>query len=207
MYLRDIMLKIPQVTLVAMSGIGHKSEANIMALERSSQNIEFGSVKYIQLGEIKDIDSWNKAIIYELPKYVETSHALLIHADGYVVNSVLWRNEWLQYDWASSPWPLPTDNYSYRSESGKIQRVGNSVGLRSKKLMDLMASIPEKEFWAIKEKYGNANEDGFICCHNREWLESKGIKFMPFEEALNFGKEAPLPENENLMTFLFHKYV
>jgi len=192
------MLKLPNVTLIALSGIGHKSDENMKALFLSREGIEFGDIKYIQLGSIVDIDSWNKAVIYELPKYVQTSHCLFIHGDGYVINPHLWKDEWLKYDWCSSPWPLPQDDYSYRSESGKIQRVGNSVSLRSKKLMKLVTTRPWKSY------YGNTNEDGFITCHNREWLESQGCKFMPFDEALDFGKEHELPEHKGRSTFLFH---
>ncbi len=191
-------MKLPNVTLIVMSGLGHQTEENIKALEYSSQSIEFGAVKYIQLGEIKDIDSWNKAIIYELPKYVETSHALLIHGDGYVVNPSLWRPEWLEYDFIGAPWPLPQDDYSYKTPSGKLIRVGNSVSLRSKKLMDLVAIRP------MEYHYGNNNEDGQIFVWERDWLESQGCKFAPLSVAINFSKEHEIPENKDLMTFLFH---
>lgn len=199
-------IRLPQVTLIALTG--KDFEAHQEVLDKSCEGIEFGAVKLIKRPDIKNIDDWNKAIVYDLGGYVDTEYAILIHADGYIINPDLWNPKWLEYDWCSSPWPLPNelDKVSYRSESGKIQRVGNSVGLRSKKLMDLIATKPEKEFWAIKEKYGNTNEDGWICCHNREWLESQGCKFMPFEEAIYFGKEAPLPENEGVDTFLFHKF-
>lgn len=198
------MIELPSVTLICLTNknyLGHQE-----ALRKSQEHINFGAVKMIWDEKCTSIDTWNYKIIYELPKYVSTSYALLIHADGYVIEPNLWREDWLQYDWCSSPWPLPTDNYSYRSESGKIQRVGNSVGLRSKKLMNLVASRPESWFWEQKKRYGNCNEDGFICTHNREWLESKGCKFMPFEEALHFGKEAELPENKDIPTFLYHTH-
>jgi hypothetical protein len=110
----------------------------------------------------------------------------------------LWKDFWLKYDYIGAPWPLPTDDYSYRSESGKIQRVGNGVSLRSKKLMDLIATKPWREY------FGNTHEDGFICCHNREWLESMGCKFASLEAAKDFSKEWTIPENEGLETFMFH---
>lgn len=192
------MIKLTEVTLICMSGIGHKTKENLKALEYSSQNIEFGAVKYIQLGEIKDIDTWNRAIIYQLPRHVDTSHALLIHHDGYVVNSALWRPEWLQFDFIGAPWPLPQDDYSYRTPSGKLVRVGNSVSLRSKNLMDLVATRP------MEYHYGNNNEDGQICVWERDWLEEQGCKFAPLEVAVNFSKEHEIPENKDLMTFAFH---
>lgn len=198
-------ISLPDVTLIAISGLGYQTQEHIDTFRKSCEGIEFGAVKYIQDAKIKNIEDWNRSVIYDLPKYVDTSHALFLHADSQVIHPELWDNEWLKYDWCSSPWPLPTDNYSYQSESGKIQRVGNSVGLRSKKLMDLIATRPEKEFWAIKEKYGNTNEDGWICCHNREWLESQGCNFMPFEEAIHFGREHTMSENRYIQTFLRHE--
>lgn len=195
-------MKLPQITLVALTGVGYKVEAHKEALERSQKDLEFGAVKLIQLPEVVDIDSWNKAIIYELPKYIETDFCILIHADGYIINPELWNPDWLNYDFCGSPFPLPTDNFSYRDVYGNIQRVGNSVSLRSKCLIDLAPKL--KLEW--KSYYGNTNEDGFITVHNRHIYEQHGMRFMPFEEAIYFGKEAPLPENEGIDTFLFHKY-
>jgi hypothetical protein len=48
------------------------------------------------------------------------------------------------------------------------------------------------------------NEDGFICCHNRKWLEKHGCLFAPLEVAVRFSKEHEIPENKGLTTFAFH---
>jgi hypothetical protein len=199
MFLRNFMIKLPDVTLIGFSGIGYRTDKMVNAFNYSCKNIEFGAVKYIQLDEIKDIDSWSKAMIYEMPKYVETDFCLLIHENGFVVNPESWRDEWLKYDYIGAPWPLPQDSFSYRDEEGEIVRVGNSVSLRSKKLMDLMA---QKEW---KPYFGNYNEDGFICCHNRKWLEKQGCKFAPLEVAKHFGRELEIPENQDAdKPFTFH---
>ena len=190
------MVKLPNVTLIALTN--KNFEAHKKAIDISTQSIEFGAVKIIWDEKIKSIEDWNKKIIYELPKYVDTSHALLIHADGYVINPGLWRADWMKYDYIGAPWPLPKDDYSYKTPSGKLIRVGNSVSLRSKKLMDLVATRP------MEYHYGNNNEDGQICVWEREWLESKGCKFAPLEVAVNFSKEHEIPENKDLMTFAFH---
>lgn len=192
------MISLPDVSLICLSGLGHKTEENINALKKSCEGIKWGAVKYIQLGEIVDISSWNRAIIFELPKYVETSHCMLIHGDGYIIDPELWNPEWLTLDYIGAPWPLPRDNYSYLDEEGGLQRVGNSVSLRSKKLMDLIATRP------MEFHYGNNNEDGQICCWNRKWLESKGCKFATLEQAVHFSKEHEIPENINVKTFAFH---
>ena len=191
-------IKLPQVTLICLTNKdfeGHKK-----AIDKSCEGIEFGDVKLIWDEKCNSINEWNRKIIYELKDYVQTDYAMLIHGDGYIIRPELWKDEWLQYDWCSSPWPLPQDDYSYRTPSGRLIRVGNSVGLRSKKLMELLATRP------MEYHYGNNNEDGQACVWERDWLEKQGCKFMPFEEAIHFGKEAELPENKDIPTFVFHNH-
>lgn len=192
------MIKIPKVTLIAYGSYKYK-EAQQKALDLSCKEIVWGAVKNIIDDNCTDIGKWNQRVITELPKHVQTSHCLFIHADAWVINPEMWTNRWLKYDWVSSPWPMPKDSFSYRDEEGNIVRVGNSVGLRSKKLLDLGA---QRE---VKYRFGNNNEDGHYCCWNRKWLESKGCKFAPLEVAKYFGREHTIPENENIKkTFLFH---
>lgn len=198
------MITLKNVTLIALTGIGYKTEEHAEALKKSQEGIEFGEVKLTQLGSIKDIDTWNYAVIYELPNYINTEFCLFIHGDGYVINPDCWNNDWLGYDFIGAPWPLPTDPYSYLDDGNDLVRVGNSVGLRSKKLMDLVATRPKEWFWEQKRRYGNCNEDGFITCHNRKWLEEQGCKFAPLEVAKYFSKEHEIPENKNIKTFMFH---
>lgn len=197
-----IMLKLPEVTLIAISGIGHKSNENAQALIKSQEGIEYGAVKYIQLGEIKDIDSWNKAVIYELPKYIETDFCLLVHGDGYVIRPDLWNPDWLNYDYIGAPWPLPypTDTVSYKDKNGVLRRVGNSVSLRSKRLLNLPNEL--KMPW--KPYFGFTNEDGFICVNNVHLYEERGMKIAPLEIAKYFSKEHEIPENVGIDTFAFH---
>ncbi len=78
--------------------------------------------------------------------------------------------------------------------------MGNSVSLRSKTLLGTpsMIDLPWQSY------YGNTNEDGFICCHNRKWLEDMGMLFAPLEVAVQFSKEHEIPENEDVETFAFH---
>ena len=193
------MIKLPQVSLVAMTGLGYKTQEHIEAIKKSCEGIEFGEVKLIQLGSIKDVDSWNKAIIYELPKHIFTDYCILIHHDGYIRNPNLWDGSWLEYDFIGAVWPLPTDSYSYRTPSGRLIRVGNSVSFRSRKLMNLVATQPREYH------YGNNNEDGQICVWLRDWLEEQGCKFAPLEIAIHFSKEHEIPENKNIKTFAFHQ--
>jgi len=197
------MLQLPSVTLVALTG--KDFESHDFAIKKSCEGVEWGDVKVIYDYKLNSIDAWNHAIIYELHNYVRTDFAMLIHADGYIVNPQAWRPEFLNYDFIGAPWPLPRDDYSYRDEEGEIQRVGNSVSLRSKKLMEAVASRPREWFWEQQRRYGNTNEDGFISCHNRKWLENNGCKFAPLEVAVHFSKEHEIQENQGIDTFAFHQ--
>lgn len=189
-------LQLNKVTLIGLTNKNFEEHKN--AIDESCKDIDFGGVKLIWDEKITSIDQWNKAIIYDLPKYIDTDFCILIHADGYIKNAQIWQDSWLDYDYIGAPWPLPTDNYSYRDESGDIIRVGNSVSLRSKRLMERVAQFEWKSY------YGNTNEDGFISVHHRKQLESEGFKFAPLEVAVHFSKEYEIPENVGLSTFAFH---
>lgn len=192
------MLNLPNVSLIALTNRdfeGHKK-----AINESCKGVNFGAVKLIWDEKIQSIDDWNYKIIYELHNYVQTDYAMLIHADGYVINPQAWRSEFLEYDYIGAPWPLPQDNYSYRDTNGIIVRVGNSVSIRSRKILEL----PSKLGLEWKSYYGNTNEDGFLCCHNKSLLEEAGCRFAPIEVARYFSREHSIPENEGIETFAFH---
>ena len=192
------MLSLPNVTLIALTGKGFPEHDE--AIKKSCEGIEWGAVKIVYDYKIDSIDSWNKAIIYELHNYVQTDYAMLIHADGYVIRPDLWKPEFLDYDYIGAPWPLPRDNFSYLTPEGQLVRVGNSVSIRSKKIMEL----PSKLGLPWKAYYGYTNEDGFLCCHNKLTLEQEGVTFAPLELAKHFSKEHEIEENKGLSTFAFH---
>ncbi len=192
------MLDLNNVTLICLTNKdfgGHKK-----AIDESCKNINFGAVKLIWDEKIDSIDDWNYKIIYELHNYVQTDFALLIHADGYVINADAWRPEFLDADYIGAPWPLPRDDYSYLDDKGRLVRVGNSVSIRSKRVLKLPSELGLE--W--KSYYGNTNEDGFLCCHNKTTLESAGCTFAPIQVAKYFSREHSIPENEGIETFAFH---
>ncbi len=208
-------IQLPNVTLVAMAT--RNVEETLKALVYSCQEVDFGRVKLLShytpygLGEnieftriekIKNIDDWSYKIIYELSQYIDTDFALLVHADGFVVNPSSWKDDFLNYDYIGAPWPLPTDNFSYRDFHGNITRVGNSVSLRSKRLLDL----PIKLNLPWEPYCGFYNEDGFICAKNKHIYEAEGMKFATLDVAKYFSHEAMIPEVENIKPFVFHKW-
>ena len=148
------MLKLPDVTLVAVSSV--KIPETIRAIELSTKDIEFGDVKLI-VGKdapgiiyprisvdyvFNNIDAYSKFIVYELHKYISTKFALIIQYDGYVKNPEVWRDEFLEYSYIGAPWSLPSDDFSYRDSFGNLVRVGNGgFSLRSKEFLELPTKL------------------------------------------------------------------
>ncbi len=209
------MLKLPDITLIALATTN--VEATVKALEYSCRDIQWGKVKlvshykpadlpdYIEYSytePCENVDEWSRRAIYELPTHVDTKWCMLVHADGFVVNASSWRPEFLEYDYIGAPWHLPNDDFSFRDINGVIQRVGNSVSLRSKKLLDLANDL--KLEW--RSWHGYWNEDGFICVNNRHIYEAHGCKFAPLELAVHFSQESPIPEAKDIVPFAFHKW-
>lgn len=209
------MLNLNNITLVAISSV--RVEATIKALLYSCKDINFNKVKLIshekpdnlpsiisygKCNKINDINEWNYSVIHELPKHIDTEYCILIHDNGFIVNAESWRNEFLNYDYIGAPWPLPHDHFSYRDKDNNIIRVGNSVSLRSKKLLD----IPNKFKLEWKPYFGFYNEDGYICLHYRHVYLENGCKFADINVAKYFSHESMIPEINGIKPFAFHNY-
>jgi len=205
------MTVLENVTLVSVASV--RVERVIKALEYSSSKIKFNSVKLLthEIINHNDIEiinvpkmnyeEYNKFIVFDLFKYINTSHALIIQDDGFVVNPEKWNNDFLKYDYIGAPWPLPNDSFSYRDLYGNIVRVGNGgFSLRSKKLLSLAKKLNLE--W--KSYFDYFNEDGFITCHNRHFYENSGCVFAPVELASLFSHEIQTPETQNIIPFGFH---
>lgn len=196
------MLKLPNVTLCAI-GAPKYEESQQKMLDYCCTKAEFGAVKNI-IVPTHSIDEWNRAVVFDLGDHIDTEFALLVHPDGGIGNPEAWDDKWLEYDFIGSPFPMPSDGFSYRDVNGKIQRVGNSVSLRSKRLMIL----PKQLGMEWKSFHGFFNEDGYICVNMRHVFEEHGCKFAPLDEAVKFGMEYPIPEHSDLqqLPFVFHKH-
>lgn len=208
-------LQLPNVTLAAMTSVNVR--ATIKAMQYSMRGVDFGAatlvthrkplflpkeIAYQHIDKLDDINKFNYNMIYEMYKYIHTDFMLLVHYDGFVVNPESWRDEFLDYDYIGSPFPLPKDDFSYRDIHGNICRVGNSVSIRSKRLLE----FPAKAHIPFEADHGFFNEDGFICCKNRHLFEAAGMKYAPLEVAKYFGHEQMLPEFQGIRPFVFHKW-
>jgi hypothetical protein len=223
------MLELNNITLVAVTSVN--IDAHIKALEYSCRGINFGEVKLLSDITPKNLPSnithihidklthpigenlggaknqWNYFLVYKLGSYIDTEYAIIIHHDGFVVNPESWNPDFLNYDYIGSPWFLPSDNFSYRDINGEIIRVGNSVGLRSKKLMDLPSKIDLE--WKSFHNYWN--EDGFISVNNRHIFIEHGMKFADLNIAKSFSHGCMIPEiledvKNGVKPFMFHRY-
>ena len=209
------MLELPNVTLAILTSVG--IEPSIAALQHSCRGINWGNVKFIsherpenlpsevefsQCPRMNNIDDWNKASIYELPKHIDTEFLMLIHADGFVVNPESWRDEFLDYDYIGAPWPLPSDDFSFKDIKGDVIRVGNSVSLRSKKLLN----VPIDRNLEWKSFHGYYNEDGYICVNYRHEYLDAGCNYADINVAKYFSHETMIPEVQGILPFAFHKH-
>lgn len=209
-------LQLPNVTLAAMTSV--KVKETVKALEYSMREIDFHEVilishrkpfflpkgiEFRKIEKLKNIDAFNYHMIYSMHQYVHSDFMLLVHYDGFVVNPSCWKDEFMEYDYIGSPFPLPKDDFSYRDRDGRVCRVGNSVSLRSKRLLE----FPEKKGIPFEADHGFFNEDGFICCKNRHLFEEAGMRYAPIELAVYFGRENQIPEAEGIEPFVFHKWM
>lgn len=208
------MIKLPQVTLISVSTRNVEKAAD--ALYYSCRGIEFGEVKLLSqykphnlsenytwgfIDEMETIDNWNYFMVYELWKHIDTEFAFIVHPDGFIVHPESWDDKFLEYDYIGAAWPVVPPHYT-DPISNEIVRVGNSVSIRSKKIMKLPTDINMP--WELFE--GNYNEDTQITVANRTLLLSHGIKYAPLELAVHFSHETLLPEMEGIKPLAFHRY-
>lgn len=210
-------LQLKNITLIAVTSVNIVQ--TVKALKYSARSIDFGEVTLVthkkpiflpsnisfqNINRLTDIDMFNYAMVYDLYKYVHTDYAILIHADGFIVNPSAWQDEFLQYDYIGAPWPIPDDNdkISFRDEEGDLYRVGNSVSLRSKRLMEL----PTKLNMEWKAFHGWYNEDGFICVNKRKEFEKYGCRYADPELAAHFSQERMVNECNGVTPLCFHKW-
>jgi len=210
-------LKLKNVTLIAIATKDGDVEKAAEALKYSAKDIDFAEIKlvshykpdnlpdyikYEYVHKMNTIDDWNHYLFYYMWQHVDTEFGLLVHSDGFVVNPDMWRDEFLHYDYIGAPWSVPTRNDIFRDINGELIRVGNSVSIRSRKLMKLPLDINIP--WLRYEE--NYNEDTQICIHNRHHFLKHGIKYADLNIAKYFSHEEMIPELIGIKPFCFHRY-
>lgn len=165
-------IKLPNVTLFGIDG--YNPEGLIYAANHCIYLIDFGSVNIITENvPFNTKQGYSRYCLEEMAGQINTSHTLVIQADGFVQNADSWNDDWLNYDYIGATWDWKNENI-----------VGNGgFSLRSKKLLDILAKVDYS-------KLDYHPEDEVICHNLRKWLENEfDIKFAPVEVAKKFSIE------------------
>ena len=190
-------LKLSDVTLIAAAST--EIDMTQLAMRISFQNIEFGAVKllssslpkkkysdieYVEIPPM-NFEGYNRLIIEDLHKYFGTSHCLIVQSDSFVVNSDLWNNEFLDYDYIGAPWSkkvLVNSNLTLNMEKNPVGNGGFS--LRSHKLAKITSKL---NFDSLN--FPLKSEDVIICHYLYEEMVKSGIRFAPPKVAAKFSIE------------------
>ena len=207
-----------EITIVAASDVNINETINALKVSsdilKPYKTILFTSHSYfksikndcILFEKIKPLRSksdYSNFLIFELYKYIKTSHVLIVQWDGFIINPKKWQNNFLLYDYIGAPFIPRIKAISYsRDINNDFYVIGNGgFSLRSKKLIE----APSKYNLFDDVNLTNSNEDGFICVLHRKFLESKGFKWAPFNVAKEFSIESPLNISELIdLPFGFH---
>lgn len=188
---------LPDVTLIAVTGIGIEATAD--AMTASLKHAAFGHalllshrrpsgrldprIEWRQIEPLTSRAAYSAFMLHRLHKYVTTSHALCVQWDGFAINGSGWDPEFLDYDYVGPVWPHFTDGHN----------VGNGgFSLRSRKLLLATRSLPYD---------GRTAEDVLIGRTYRRKLELEGIQFAPAAVAHRFAYERTAPTGQE---FGFH---
>jgi len=202
---------LENVSIVCVDTVN--AERALKSLDVSSSNIEFkecilfthlhdfdilpfrnilDKIKVVYV-EKMDKTGYSEFIIKELHKYVAGDHCLIVQHDGYVIDHLMWRDEFLTVDYIGAPWP---------PEWGFKNRVGNGgFSLRSKKFMEHSASILGE--FDFREPTYFLNEDFLLTNCYFDKLSELGMRFADVELASWFSNEYPVPEMKD-RTFGVH---
>ena len=170
-----------------------------LAMRISLQNIEFGAAKLLCSSEPKkkypDIEyisipsinftEYSRIVIEDLHKYFKTSHCLIVQSDSFVVDSKLWKDEFLEFDYIGAPWSDEVRVNPNLVLDMRKNLVGNGgFSLRSHKLAETTSKI---DFGSLK--FPIKSEDVIICHYLYEEMIKQGIKFASAKLAAQFSLE------------------
>ena len=208
-------LYLPDVTLLAATS--SEVDAAQVSMRISLHNIKFGAskllcssppnkkypdIEYVTIPSLNSVDDYNEIIFQHLHKYFETSHCLIVQADSFVVNSDLWKDEFLNFDYIGGPWPDEIKINPNLILNLKKNPVGNGgFSLRSQKLVKATSKINFK-----KLNFPMKAEDVVICYYLYQDMIKNGICFAPPKLAAEFSMENVdnlYGQNENSV-FGFH---
>jgi hypothetical protein len=156
------------------------------ALVFSDDQAKWGDTSIIEIPKITDLQDYNRFILCDLYKYIDTEFCLIIQYDGFVIDGSMFARLFLEYDYIGAVWP----HYEHFT-------VGcGGMSLRSKRLLQATAGLLNtfSDF--------DIPEDLVICRYYRTFLEQQyGIRFAPPAIANHFSEEMLI---QPWSTFSFH---
>jgi hypothetical protein len=194
---RKARLALPTVTLCAVSSVN--VAATVVALDRCLDAVDFAecllftdrpilpanpSIEVVPIARLGSAEAYSLFLQKGIASRIKTDHVLIVQWDGFILDPLAWRNEFLDYDYIGASWP--------QFKTGG--QVGNGgFSLRSRRLLnacldpDFKASHPE---------------DVAICRENRSLLiDRHAIRFADLTVAERFSYERTNPGDTS---FGFH---
>jgi hypothetical protein len=183
-----VKLRLPDVTLVAVDTVCH--ELSALAIRECLDQAQFGAVHihtdnrarferfgldgmFVSVAPFTSLDAVMGHLWYEVPRHVETSHALILQWDSGIVSPAQWSEAFLGCDYVGAPWGW----------HGDACEVGNGgFSLRSRRLMHHIAEHRDKF------PLGHP-EDDVLCRRYRPELERAGFRWASIDLALRFSFE------------------
>lgn len=197
-------LQLKNITLIIIDCIN--LERAQIALDICQKDIDFGDVKLltnfedekdkriIKIEKIDSVKKYSYFCIKELNNYVDTEYCLLIQYDGFILNPLKWKEEFLNYDYIG-----PRDLKRSNEENELVMNGGFT--LRSKKLLKELQNIDNDTL----EKELNFGEDYIIFKHTQE-LENKNIIFPNINVVNEFAIDTTYKKtaSKSIESFGFH---
>jgi hypothetical protein len=193
------VLRLPDVTLLAATAVS--IDDTLDAMKFCAQHILFGAVKLLtpvrptpmprgmEHITIPPMDGlgYSRFVLGDLHRHFDTSHCLIVQADGFAINPRLWRDEFLAYDYVGAPWAehvwIDETNRPLRLDRNRVGNGGFS--LRSHKLMGIAAGIDfDRLTFPIR------SEDIVLCHYLYNEMRAQGVTYAPPELAALFSMES-----------------
>lgn len=179
-------LNLKNVTLFCYENRPEYIDKAIESIEICKYFADFGNIKFVTNKQIdyehcvvdefpiKTLTDYSKFILTKLNGCVNNEFVLGCHHDGFILNPDAFDERWFEYSYIGAPW-VNMNNV-----------VGNGgFVLKSKKLLKEIDNILSQ----IDLNRIHPHEDIFICFQIRNYLESVGCKFAPYEIAERFSVE------------------
>jgi hypothetical protein len=153
------------------------------------------AIAWRQIAPLASRSDYSRFMLRNLAEHIETSHALCVQWDGFVLNAQAWDPQFLEYDYIGAVWPHFADGHN----------VGNGgFSLRSRRLLEACTKLPFDEIQP---------EDVVIGRVYRRRLEEQGLRFAPdsvarrfaYERTPSTGKEFGFHGAFNLVRYLRRK--